>query len=70
MSDDMLIIIMLVGVLALICFIACANIYATRLNKAVNEMKTPHGIEQIRRKSRLAAFTFLIISVILAYLFV
>ena len=70
MSEYMDIIIILAGVLAFIGLIVYASIYAIRLNKAVNEMKTPYGVEQIRRKSQWLAIIFLIITMILAYFFV
>lgn len=70
MSDDMLTILMLVGVLAFIGIVLYAGIYAIKLNKAVNELKTPPNIEQIRRKHQRLAFTLAAIAAILAFLLI
>lgn len=70
MKGEMLAILMLVGVSAFIGILVFIGIYARKQNKAVNEMKMPPNIEQIRRKSRWFALTVLIISIIFAYFFV
>lgn len=70
MTGEILAILMLVGVLAFIGLLVFLGIYARKQNKAVNEMKMPPNIEQIRRKSRWFALAVLIISIIFAYFFV
>lgn len=70
MSDDMLTILMLVGVLAFTGTVLYAGIYAIKLNKAVNELKMPPNIEQIRRKHQRLAFTLAVIAAILAFLLI
>ena len=70
MSDDMLTILMLVGVLAFISIVLYAGIYAIKLNKAVNELKTPPNIEQIRNKQQRLAFALVVIAAILAFLLI
>lgn len=70
MKGEMLAILMLVGVSAFIGILVFIGIYVRKQNKAVNEMKMPPNIEQIRRKSRWFALTVLIISIIFAYFFV
>ena len=70
MTGEILAILMLVGVLAFIALLVFLGIYARKQNKAVNEMKMPPNIEQIRRKSRWFALAVLIISIIFAYFFI
>ena len=70
MNGNLLAILMLLGVLAFISFLVFIGIYARKQNKAVNEMKMPPNIEQIRRKSRWFALAVMILSLVFAYFFV
>lgn len=70
MNDDILLVLIIVGVLAYTAFIIFAGIYTIKQNKAVNELKMPPDVDQIRRKSRRKTFVILVIFFILIYLFV
>lgn len=52
MTGEIFAILILVGLLAFISLHVFLGVYARKQNKAVNKMKMPPNIEQIRRKSR------------------
>ena len=70
MNGGLFEILMLLGVLAFISFIVAICIYARKQYKALNEMKMPPDIDQIRRKSRWFSLAVMILSIVFAYFFV
>ncbi|PWB00236.1 hypothetical protein C5O23_13425 [Duncaniella muris] len=68
MSDKLLTILMLIGVLAFIGFIAFMAVRAVKLRNRVNAMKMPPNINQIRRKSLWFAIIVITLSCIFAYI--